>query len=322
MSDLSTPFRKGLSMLSSALDVGALSRSESSYNYLKSRGSKLVTEKMLYKMSPQRAIENVISSNSSVMEFSFSKSKTISADSFVGSKQADFSEAEKWLNAFTVVLQDSPERPIDIEGPLCFLHPKELPQVGRIGWGSTSRDTQKAIASIVNTIKTDPLFPRDITDEGIMRLLFSPEVAYDTNVLPSALLAIGCTEDTVAKEVSTFGDSAMNTVLLQYVSGSFSLNTPMYQMLDRSSSNVRSFVYDVSQSKESKTATPAMFAYWNFMTRASGRNLRLLFEVTSLSSQLSQKVEPMTVIPFAPILEAERMRAEDRAPVNSMFSGL
>jgi len=320
MADLLKPFSKGVAEMSNSLDVGAISRSESAYAYLTSRGSRLVPSKMLYKNSPARQIENVISSNANVMEFSYNKAKFISLDSFVGGKLPTFSDSERWINSMTIVVQDAEPVSYDMEGPLAFMHHKLIPMLSSVGWGSTSRDTQKGIASVVNAIKTDPLFPRDITDEGIMRLLFSPEIAEDPNVLPNVLLSIGCTEDTVARVVSMFGDTSVNTVLLQYMSGSFSLNSPMYQMLDRSQTSLRRYVTDVSSNKESKTALPSMFAFWNFMTHARSRPVRILYESTNESAKLTTRVEPLNVIPFTPILEAERMRAENRAPVNSPYN--
>jgi len=317
--DLLKPYSKGVSELSESLSRGAIMRSEAAHEYLQSRGVKLVPPKMLYKNSPIRQIENVISSNANVMEFSYNKSKFISTDSFVGAKPPQLSDPEKWISSMTVVLTDSPSVETDYEGPLCFLHPKIMPMVSQVGWGSTSKDTQRGIASIINDIKTDPLFPRDITDEGIMRLLFSPEIAEDSNCLPNVLLAIGCSEDTVARVVAMFGDTSVNTVLLQYISGSFTLNTPMYQLLDRSQSSMRRYIHDVSMNKESKTAAPAMFAYWNFVTHALGRPVVVHYEVSAQSTSMSTRIEPINVIPFTPILEADRMRAENRAPVNKPF---
>jgi len=319
VSDLMKPFGKGVSEMSNSLDVGALHRSEHSYEYLRSRGSKLVPPKMLYKNSPSRMIENVISSNANVMEFAYSKSKFISLDSFVGVKVPPLSDPEKWLTSMTTVLQDCDDSVADPEGPLCFLHPDTLHNLRHIGWGSTSRDTQRGIASVINAIKTDPLFPRDITDEGIMRLIFSPEIAEDPNVLPNVLIALGCTEDTVARVVAMFSDTAINTVLLQYIAGSFTLNTPVYQLLDRSQASLKKYIMDVSNTKESKVALPAMFSFWNFMCHARGSAVKLYYEVTPNSTKVSTQVEPLNVIPFTPILEADRMRSETRAPVNSPY---
>jgi len=319
MSDLLRPFSKGVAEMSSSLDVSAISRSEVAYGYLRSRGSKLVPAKMLYKNSPARQIENVISSNANVMEFSYNKAKFISTDSFVGGKALTFSDSERWINSMIMSISDAEPVAPDYEGPLCFVHPKLIGNLSAVGWGSTSRDTQKGIASVVNAIKTDPLFPRDITDEGIMRLLFSPEVSEDPNVLPNVLLSLGCTEDTVSRVVSMFGDTAVNTILLQYMSGSFSLNTPMFQMLDRSQASIRRYIVDVAESKESKTALPAIFAFWNFMTHARGRPVAIKYETTPESAKLTTQVEPLNIIPFTPILEAERMRSENRAPVNSPY---
>jgi len=319
VSDLMKPFSKGVSELSSGLDVGAINRSEAAYSYLQSKGIKLVPSKMLYKNSPARQIENVIASNSSVMEFSYNKSKTISSDSFVGAKMPSFSDTEIWLSSMTHVVSEAPIVSCDPEGPLCFLHPKSMSNMSHMGWGSTSSETQKNIASIVNMIKTDPLFPRDITDEGIMRLLFSPEISENANVLPAVLLSIGCTEDTVARIVATFSDTSVNTILLQYISGTFTLNTPMFQPLNRSNKSVSRYITDVSQSRTTRTALPAFVSYWNFLTYAKGSPVHIHYEQTERSIQLSTKVEPLTVIPFTPILEAERMRSETRAPVNTPF---
>jgi len=317
--DLMRPFSKGVSEMSSSLDVGAIRRSESAFDFLRSRRIQLVPPKMLYKNSPSRQIENVIASNANVMEFSYNKAKFISTDSFVGAKTPTFSDNERWVNAMTVVMTHADVVDYDSEGPLCYLHPASLKKLAAVGWGSTSKDTQRGIASIVNAIKTDPLFPRDITDEGIMRLLFSTEIAEDPNVLPNTLLAIGCTEDTVARVVAMFSDTAVNTVLLQYMSGSFSLNTPMYQMIDRSQNGLRRYITDVSSTKETKTALPVMFAFWNFMTHARGAPVHIHYEATSDSSKLTTRIEPINIIPFTPVLEAERMRAETRAPVNTPF---
>jgi len=317
--DLMRPFSKGVTELSASLDVGAIKRSEQAFAFLRSRNINLVPPKMLYKNSPSRQIENVISSNANVMEFSYDKAKFISLDSFVDAKTPTFSDNERWINAMTIVMSDRDEVEYDKEGPLSFLHPITLRNLSSVGWGSTSKDTQRGIATIVNAIKTDPLFPRDITDEGIMRLLFSPEIAEDPNVLPNMLLSIGCTEDTVARVTAMFSDTAVNAILLQYMSGSFSLNTPMYQMIDRSSSGLKRYVTDVSGNRESKIALPVMFAFWNFMTHARGRPVHIHYEATPSSGMLTTKVQPLNVIPFTPVLEAERMKAESRAPVNSPF---
>jgi len=318
-SDLLRPFSKGVSDMSASLDVGAIRRSESAYDYLRSRRITLVPPKMLYKNSPSRQIENVISSNANVMEFSYNKAKFISMDSFVGAKTPTFSDNERWINSMTIVMSHADPVEVDSEGPLCYLHPKTLTNLSAIGWGCTSKDTQRGIASIVNAIKTDPLFPRDITDEGIMRLLFSTEISEDPNVLPNMLLSIGCTEDTVARVVAMFSDTAVNTVLLQYMSGSFSLNTPMYQMIDRSQNSLKRYITDVSQTKETKTALPMVFAFWNFMTHARGAPVRIHYESTPESVKMTTRIEPLNIIPFTPVLEADRLRSEDRAPVNSPF---
>lgn len=274
---------------------------------------------MLYANSPRRQIENVIASNASFMEFSYEKSKFISLMSFKGSKVPPLSEPERWIQMMTTVITRGETRAVDPDGPLCFLHPAAQWGAYQIGWGSTSRDTQRGIASIINTIKSDPLFPRDITDEGIMRILFSPEIAEDVNVLPNALMAIGCTEDTVARVLSMFSDPAVNAVLLQYISGSFSLNTPMYQMLNRSNANTRRMIKDWSMNKESKTATPAMFAYSNFLTWAFGYAVHVQYTTTAESAKLVTQVEPTNLIPYVPVLEKERMRAETRAPITTPY---
>jgi len=319
LSDLSKPFGKGVSEMSASLDVSAIRRSQDAFAYLTAKNVRLVSAEMTYPNAPKRFIKNVISSNSSVMAFSHDKSKTISPDSFVGAKVPQMSDTEKWLCSFNITIEPSTGNLADMEGPLCFLHPTLIPIVSHAGFGATSRDTQRGIASLLNTIKTDPLFPRDITDEGIMRLLFSQEILEDPNTLPAVLMAVGCTEDTVAKVVSMFSDTAVNAVLLQYISGTFTLNTPMFQMLNRSQKNVSRYITDLSDSKQSKTAKPALYAYWNFLTHAYKRPVKITYENTVTSIKLSTKIEPLNIIPFTPILEAERMRSEHRAPVNTPF---
>jgi len=315
-SDLVRPFSKGISEMSNSLDVSAIKRSTESMENLRKKGCKLISPTMQYMNLPKRSMANVIKSNADVMEFAFEKTKTIGIDSFKMNKGSGMGSSEVWLNTFNRTIEDIGDKEVTLEGPVCFLHPRIYNIMNKFGWGTTSTICTRAITSILNVIKSDPLFPRDVTDEGLMRILFSTDVQNDQSIIPDLLFAIGCSEDTVAEVVSLFSDSTMNSVLLQYISGSYSLNTPMFILMDRSVSNVGKYVIPVTTDKVSKAAYSAMTSYWCMCSFRADRILRLRYELGTDSITAMNGIAPLTVIPFIPILEADRLRNEDRAPVN------
>jgi hypothetical protein len=314
--DLIKPFSKGISEMSSSLDISAIVRSRASMSKLESIGCKLISPKMKYENMPKRSMENVIRSNADVMEFAFDKSKTIGVDSFRDRKSGTISTSEKWLNSFTRVITDRLADEVHTDGPVCFLHPRVYNIMSQFGWGTTSSLCTRALTSMLNVIKSDPLFPRDITDDGLMRILFSTDVQNDPNIISDLLFAIGCSEDTVAEVVTMFNDSSMNTILLQYIAGSYSLNTPMFLLIDRSQSNMSRFVNMVSTDKVTKAAYAAMTSYWCMCSFKNGRPIHLSYEIGDNSIILMKGIAPLTIIPFVPILEADRLRNEDRVSVN------
>jgi len=171
-SDLVRPFSKGISEMSNSLDVSAIKRSTESMENLRKKGCKLISPTMQYMNLPKRSMANVIKSNADVMEFAFEKTKTIGIDSFKMNKGSGMGSSEVWLNTFNRTIEDIGDKEVTLEGPVCFLHPRIYNIMNKFGWGTTSTICTRAITSILNVIKSDPLFPRDVTDEGLMRILF------------------------------------------------------------------------------------------------------------------------------------------------------
>jgi len=313
--DLMRPFSKGISDLSASLDASAIATSRSSFEALRKRGIDLVSPDMLYENSPKRMIRNTLESNSAVMEFAADMKKSISKDAFMMAKRSTFSDSERWLSTIKYKFGD---RDIviganDPDGPLCYMHPSHSWYFHGIGWGATSSDSQKRLTSILNIIKTDPCFPRDITDEGITRLLFSQEVASDYRNATLILGALGCSAETLAEVAALFNTDSTRAILLQYIAGAFSLSSPCLQQIDRSRENISKFVIDYSQTKASAAAFPAMVAFWNLCCYSGKGFKSLVYETTPESEKTISKFSSQEIIPYCPVLEASRRYAEDRA---------
>jgi len=313
-SDCKKPFHKGVIELSESLDKQGLMNSENCYNTLLSRGIKDVHPNMMYKNMPTRMVQNVLTTNSAVMEFAAEKSKTISADAFIASKRAKLSDSEAWVRTFTFRFAEYPgvTRVDDNDGPMCYMHPSHVSFFHQVGWGCTNSDAEKKLTSILNTIKSDPLFPRDITDEGLMRLLLSPSVVEDPSIAPLLIGSLGASQDTMAELQSTFSDTATVGILMQYLAGAFSLSSPCLMQIDRSKDNLGSWVRDQTENRVSRSAFPAMVCFWLFTCYSGGRLDTMVYEPTDDSSKYINRMTLTELIPFTPVMEASRMYAESR----------
>jgi len=314
-SDLMRPFRKGIVDLSASLDSSGITVSEASFHALSKKGISLVSPEMLYKNSPMRAIKNVLETNASVMQFAADKRKTIGQDAFMGSKSATLSKPEKWLRTFKFQFgnSDVSYAAEDPNGPLCYMHPYHRWFFDAVGWGSTSSDAQKKITTIINLVKTDPLFPRDITDEGVMRLLFSTEVAEDPRNAVLILGALGCTQETLAEVGAEFSESTTNAILLQYIAGAFNINSPCMMQLDRSRENLLRFVSDRSGNRTSRAIFPAVICIWSLMCYDGGSLKSLDYVGSQESDAFVNHTSIDMAIPFTPVFESSRMYAEHRS---------
>jgi len=314
LADCKKPFHQGVVELSESLDKEGLRNSDECFSKLAAKGISIVNPKLLYKNMPTRMITNVLESNSAVMEFAAEKTKTISADAFVMAKQKSFSESEVWIRSFRFVFGEYPAttKPDDADGPMCYLHPDHSSFFHQVGWGCTTADAERKLTSILNTIKSDPLFPRDVTDEGIMRLLFSPEIAEDPSIAPLVIGSLGASQDTMAELQATFSDASTVGILMQYLAGAFSLTSPCLMQIDRSRDNLSRWVIDLAGNKVSRAAFPAATCYWLLCCYSGGRLDTMVYEPTAASSAFMNKVSTFDLIPYVPVLESSRMYAENR----------
>jgi len=227
------PFAKGVSELSSYSSKEVLNRSRKAYDSLKSKGVRFSIE-LLYENAPKRIVKQVIESNSAVLEASSKGSATIDVNAFVGTKKPSLSDSLLWLQTFNVTFEDDLETVSSHVGPMGFYHPDTKNIMRTIGWGCTDPKIFRSTTSIISRIKSDPYFPRDITDDALTNMLFSTASMEDSDVASNIVASLGCTETTQAQVKVFFGTySTMNGVVLSSLSGAFTLNTPILSYLDK-----------------------------------------------------------------------------------------
>jgi len=310
--DLKKPFSKGVSELSSSLNGDAISLSSYSIEKLRASGyGGIVPSDLFYTNSPKRVIKNILSNNGSLMEFASEMNRSISADVFTKSKRPSLSKEATWVLTHNVEFSEPVEPPeADMDGPLAFLHPSFVRFYQGIGWGSTTASAQKHITSMLTLIKADNIFPRDITDETIMRMLFQPDVVNNPSLAVDVLSAMGCSQDTLSKVATMFGSAQTNSILLSYVSSSFTLNSPMLTLIDRSKENLVKSVIDVFNTKSSKAVYPAMVLTWLWFSWKDGVYHTMRYVPTPESEKLVTVITPMLAIPSTPMLDHNRIFTE------------
>jgi len=307
---LTKPYARGVADIAASLDSRALEASMVSADKLKSTGRFKLGSDLLYQNTPKRSLTSMLRSNAGVIELTAKKREAIHQDSFIGAKKPTFSDEDRWIQSF--IIREDGEVPVasDPNGPMCAIHPSMANTVVAMGWGCATPDAHRIITSILTRIKADPVTPRDITEETLSRLLLSPEVASDPSLPVEILSAIGCSEDTKAYVGAFFTDESTSAILLSHMSGSFTLNAPLWTMVDRSRANLNRFVEQVSSTKASSAAYPAMVAYMTTLYFKYERPIHISYSSTKEAEDALSKVRTYATVPFVPILEMDRRRGE------------
>jgi len=312
--DLSRPFSAGISDASASLDVSVLHNSMDAFKRLRSRGVRVLSVEDTYSNSPRMMVRSVLSDNKDVMEFAAESRKDISAVTFIDKPAPKLDDASKWIMSFNIVLHPIDCTPMHKDGPLCRLHPDLFSTVSRMPWGCSSREAQSNISKILNILKLDPILPRHWTDEGLSRVIFCPEVFDDINILRDILAAIGVSSDTIIDIETMFNDRSALDAMLQFVSGAFSLNSPLFYGLDRSKASLMRYIDDIGNTRISRQAYPAMYLIWSYFFIGGRQDVKLIFEQSADSESILMKTGgSINTLPYVPLLEHNRMYDEQRA---------
>jgi hypothetical protein len=310
---LAQPFALGIADVSASLDPDAIQRSKASARELKNKRYQIHAD-LSYFNSPKRVVHDVIRTNPKVMQTAAQYRVAISEDEFKSRKPPEWSDAAKWVWTANIVIEDPIPFEPDHDGPLRFMHGWLGPLMTAMGWGCANPDLLRRVSSLINMIKRDPLFPRDITDDRLVAMLFNVDVVEDPSLIPHILYYIGCTPDTVAKVIAAFSGAAMNAVLLQSIAGEYSLKSPLTSWLDLSVANVSKFVHDRANTRSSRAMMPPMTSLWMCMCFATGRLCQLSYHTTLESDNMVSRVQPSLLIPYTPIFESDHKYIENRGP--------
>jgi len=311
--DLARPFAAGVRDMSESLDASAVRRSFESFDILKRKGIKVLAKEQLYPESARMAVRGVLESNKNVMEFAADMRRDINADTFTEVKPPKFDDASRWIQSFNIYLTHCELPPMDKNGPLRYLHPNIRGRVGKMPWGCSSREAQTNTSKVINMLKMDSLLPRYWTDEALARVIFNSFVFDDVNNLPHILFSIGVSPETVAEVMMIFNEQSSRDAMLQFVSGAFTLNSPLFQGLDRSKASCVPHIMDVSGTRTSKQAFSLMYLIWAYFVIGGGMDVNLTYEQSPDSDSILEKsVSISTALPYVPLLEGHRMADEQR----------
>jgi hypothetical protein len=310
--DLAKPFSSGVRDASASLDVSAIKRSRTAYERLKSKGINLVNSQQLYEYSPKQMIKGVLQANKDVMEFAASMRRNINPDTFNDVKRPSLDQTATFLQSFTINLVPMGKLEYDENGPLCYLHPTMARKISMLPWGCSSKQAVTSVSRILNLLKTDPILPRYWTEEALSRLIFNQSTMEDPNVLSDVLFSIGCSADTVADVITSFSTDSARDAMLQFVSGSFTLNSPIFQMLDRSKTACLPYIKDVAGRKESRVVFPAMYIILAYFRVGGDMDVGIEYDMGIHSESMSRGSDMSSLIPYVPLLESNRLKTEQQ----------
>jgi len=255
------PFSSGVSNLSSYLNSEVIDRSRSAFNRLKI-ATVPFTANNLYENAPKRTVKQVIESNSALLELASKASAYIDEDAFASAKRPSLGDSLQWVQSYATEFKPGTPTTYN-DGPMAYYHPSVRDMMRACGWGCSDPIAYKSVAALLNMIKADYYMPKDITDEFLTSLLFSPSIASYPDRAADAVMALGCTTSTAARVVAFFNSDVLkSSALMTAATSSFSLNTPMLAYIDKSYANLSRHVNGYALTKASKAGLPAMFMVW------------------------------------------------------------